>query len=239
VFRAVSSQGQRRGELFTPIHWTDRQSNGGRTGLLPRGLVDPHSGQPAFKQTPARVEPLPVDWHGFAVLRSPRRQIDAAYATRVRVTQGWLIELAGVRDPGPLLESLLPAGERLESHDTARGVRRTVVLGSDRLDAAIYLTRTGSLPDRDWIVAQLSQCEASPIELLAGRPAKPAPDRGPIVCVCFDVGAKIITAAALGGAATVEAIGQATCAGTNCGSCRPAIAGLLASALTLETEAAE
>ena len=104
---------------------------------------------------------------------------------------------------------------------------------------AIYLTRNGQLPDRDWIIAQLRQCEASPVELLAGRPAKPAPDRGALVCVCFDVGTVAITAAAVAGAATVEAVGQATCAGTNCGSCRPAIARLLEAALTLEAEAAE
>ncbi len=239
VFRVLASDGQRRGEVFTPIHWTDRQSSGGRTGLLPRAAVDPHSGQPAFKQTPARIEALPVDWHGFAVLAELPPRIAAAYATRVRVAQGWLVELAGVRDPGPLVESLLPRGERLESHDSARGVRRSVVLAGQDLRAAIYLTRNGQLPDRDWIIAQLRQCEASPVELLAGRPAKPAPDRGALVCVCFDVGTVAITAAAVAGAATVEAVGQATCAGTNCGSCRPAIARLLEAALTLEAEAAE
>ena len=114
-----------------------------------------------------------------------------------------------------------------------------MVLSADVLQAAVYLTRDGPLPARDWIIAQLADCLASPIELLAGRPAKPAPDRGAIVCVCFDVGAKTITAAALQGAASIEAVGQATCAGTNCGSCRPAIAQLLAAALTLEKEPAE
>jgi assimilatory nitrate reductase catalytic subunit len=239
VFRVQASDGQRRGEVFTPIHWTDRQSSGGRTGLLPRGMVDPHSGQPAFKQTPARLEALPVDWKGFAVLRELPRQIAAGYATRVRVPHGWLVELAGVRDPGPLVENLLPAGERIESLDSARGVRRSAVLHGEALQAAVYLTRDGPLPDREWIIAQLAGCAASPVELLAGRPAKPAPDRGAIVCVCFDVGEKTISAAAQAGAATVEAIGQTTCAGTNCGSCRPAIAKLLEAALTLEAEAAE
>jgi assimilatory nitrate reductase catalytic subunit len=237
VFRVEASEGQRRGELFTPIHWTDRQSNGGRTGLLPRAVVDPHSGQPAFKQTPARIEALPVDWHGFAVLRNLPRQIAAAYATQVRVAHGWLVELAGVRDPGPLIETMLPPGERLESVDIARGVTRIVVMGSDRLEAAIYLTRAGPLPAREWIIARLGMSAANGIELLAGRPANPAPDQGPIVCVCFDIGARTIAAAARGGAKTVDAIGQVTCAGTNCGSCRPAIAGLLEAARISEAEA--
>ncbi len=51
LFRVALNDGQRAGELFTPIHWTDRQSTGGRTGLLPGPLTDPHSGQPGFKQT--------------------------------------------------------------------------------------------------------------------------------------------------------------------------------------------
>lgn len=239
VFRVSASDGQRRGEVFTPIHWTDRQSSGGRTGLLPRGQVDPHSGQPAFKQTPARLAALPVDWRGFAVLRDLPRQIAAGYATRVKVPLGWLVELAGVRDPGPLVESLLPAGERIESVDSARGVRRSAVLHGEALQAAVYLTRNGPLPDREWVIGQLAALAASPVELLAGRPAKPAPDRGAIVCVCFDVGEKTISAAARAGAATVEAVGAATCAGTNCGSCRPAVAKLLKQTLAETLEAAE
>ncbi|HVR91989.1 MAG TPA: molybdopterin-dependent oxidoreductase [Novosphingobium sp.] len=239
LFRVFASDGQRRGEIFTPIHWTDRQSSGGRTGLLPRALVDPHSGQPAFKQTPARVEAVACDWRGFLVAREIPEKIGAAYSARVRVPQGWLVELAGNGDPARLVNALLPRGERIESSDTARGTLRAVVLDGDAVQAALYLTRSGPLPAREWLIEQLAANEASPIELLAGRPAKPARDRGPIICACFDVGAKTIAAAAQAGASTVEEIGQATCAGTNCGSCRPAIAGLLEEALMLESEAAE
>src|SRR3546814_9094510 len=44
-------------------------SSGGRTGLLPRPLVDPHSGQPGFKSTPASVEKVATEWSGFLILR--------------------------------------------------------------------------------------------------------------------------------------------------------------------------
>jgi assimilatory nitrate reductase catalytic subunit len=53
------------------------------------------------------------------------------------------------------------------------------------------------------------------------------------------VGARAIRSAACSGAATLAEIGSATGAGTNCGSCRPAIARLLAAALTDTREAAE
>ncbi|RJF90217.1 nitrate reductase [Sphingomonas cavernae] len=229
IYRAAFADGQRRGEVFAPIHWTDQQSTGGRTGLLPRPLVDPHSGQPGFKSTPVRVEPFPVEWRGFLVAHEVPTQIDAAYATRVRVPQGWLVEFSGNGDPAALARTLLPKGERIEASDAARGQMRVAVLDHGRLKAALYISRTGSLPQRDWLIGQLEAAEAeSAMALLAGRPAKPAPDRGPIVCVCFDVGMKQIMAAITDQALTsVEAVGAALSAGTNCGSCRPAIQRLI------------
>ena len=229
LFRVALSEGQRRGELFTPIHWTDRQSSGGRTGLLPRSLVDPHSGQPGFKSTPARITPIAADWHGFCVLREPPERIDALYATRIRVAGGWLIELAGVGETQRLAKTLLPKGERIESIDAARGTLRAAVLHGGRVQGALFLSTSRRLPAREWIVAQLEAAElASAVELLAGRPAAPQEDRGPIVCVCFDVGMKTILAAVAGqGLTSVDAVGAALSAGTNCGSCRPAIQRLI------------
>jgi assimilatory nitrate reductase catalytic subunit len=85
----------------------------------------------------------------------------------------------------------------------------------------------------------LGRTEAGAVELLAGRPTTPLPNRGAIVCVCHGIGEVDIAAAASAGAATVEAIGAKTCAGTNCGSCRPAIARLLETVCTQAKEAAE
>jgi assimilatory nitrate reductase catalytic subunit len=225
VFRALLSDGQRRGEIFVPIHWTDRQSSGGRAGLLPRPVVDPLSGQPGFKATPAWIEKLALDWRGFLIARELPEAIPAAYFTKVRVGQGWLVELAGEGDPTVLARAVLPPGERVEIVDRARGGLRTAVLDQGRLSAALYVTRSGLLPDRDWLIGQLAAggCPSS-VELLAGRPATPLPDRGPIVCACFDVGMKtILEAIGRQGLLTVEAVGAALSAGTNCGSCRPAI----------------
>jgi assimilatory nitrate reductase catalytic subunit len=229
AYRALISEGQRRGEIFTPIHWTDRQSSGGRTGLLPRPLVDPHSGQPGFKATPARLEKLALDWAGFLIARSAPEAIPAAYFTRVRVGAGWLIELAGDGDTAALAKALLPRGERVEIADPARGGMRVAVLEQGWLSAALYIARSGRLPDREWLIEQLAASDpATSTELLAGRSATPAPDRGPIVCACFDVGLKTIAEAIIGqGLVSVEAVGRVLSAGTNCGSCRPAIQRLI------------
>ena len=69
-----------------------------------------------------------------------------------------------------------------------------------------------------------------PLErFLAGRAPGTAADDGAIVCVCLGIGERRICGAIRGGGLTsVDAIGAATGAGTNCGSCRPALARLLA-----------
>src|SRR3546814_11825402 len=121
--------------MFTPIHWTDRQSTGGRAGLLPRPLVDPHSGQPGFKATPARVRKLSVEWRGFLVTRQEPELISAAYATKIRVPQGWLVELAGSGDPALVTGKFLPAGDRIETSDAARGEMRFAVVKDGELQA--------------------------------------------------------------------------------------------------------
>ena len=78
------------------------------------------------------------------------------------------------------------------------------------------------------LIEQLGGEGASTTELLAGRPSTPQADRGPIICVCFDIGmTTILDTIRADALTTVEAVGAALNAGTNCGSCRPAIAKLL------------
>lgn len=239
LFRVAISDGQRRGDLFVPMHWTDTLSSEARANRLPGQATDPVSGQPGFKNTPARIEPVHPAWRAFAVIRddvSP--QADTLWWSRSRVPGGWLHELAGM---GELpIEAIMPAGPRIEAVDHARGMQRMVVLDeTGAVEAALYLTRSGTLPARDWIAGLLGRSDATPQELLAARPATPAPDRGAVVCVCHDVGTVAIAEAAKGGACTIARIGAQTRAGTNCGSCRPAIARLLAQWRELPEEAAE
>ena len=238
LFRVALTDAQRPGELFVPMHWTDTLAAEGRANRLALAETDPHSGQPGFKDTPARAEPYAPEWRAFLVTRHVPACAGAAWWSRSRVPGGWLCELAGT---GAIdAEALLPAGERLEAADLARGMRRMVVRGANgTLEAALYITRSGTLPPRDWVVEQLGAPAGAAAELLAGRPATPMPERGPVVCVCHAVCANPIRAAAGAGAATVEAIGRETGAGTNCGSCRPAIARLLEECLAQPREAAE
>ncbi|MBN9146242.1 MULTISPECIES: nitrate reductase [unclassified Novosphingobium] len=226
VFRIGVSDGQRRGDIFVPMHWTDVMAGGARANLLPAQRVDPVSGQPAFKNTPARVEPVAPEWRGFLLLKEPAAPEGLLFWSRSRVKDGWLYELAGMGSVE--VDALLPAGERLEVADHVRGMRRIAVRGDDAaLAGALFVTREGTLPARAWIAEQLG-ADGEATEWLAARPSTPAPDRGAIVCVCHGVGEKDIEEAICAGACSVAAIGEETRAGTNCGSCRPALARMLA-----------
>ena len=61
-----------RGMIFVPIHWNGTFSSDARVGALVNPVVDPVSGEPEFKHTPARVLPFVVGWQGFVLARHHR-----------------------------------------------------------------------------------------------------------------------------------------------------------------------
>jgi assimilatory nitrate reductase catalytic subunit len=237
VFRVACSAAQRPREIFAPMHWTDAMGSLGRTGKLAHPAADPISGQPGFKNTPARVVPVEPEWRGFLLTRDPA-QPTALWWSRSRVEGGWLTEMAGI---GAVeCDTLLPEGDRSEVTDLERGMRRIAVRDEQgRLIAAVYVTRSGVLPPREWISGQLASGDTGALSWLAGRPTEPAPDRGATVCVCHDVGEQQVLAAIDGGANSVASVGACTRAGTNCGSCRPILARLLAESRSALVEAAQ
>jgi len=238
VFRALYDSAQRTGELFVPMHWTDQHGNIGRANMLAAQSTDPVSGQPGFKNIPANIAPVQTDWSAFLVTRILPPLGDDLYWSMAALHNGYLLELAGCGNID--VDGLLPDGQRLEAFDKARGTRRLVVVDSDkRLVAALFLTRSGTLPSRDWIARQLQEAEgADNVALLAGRARQVQADPGATICVCFNVGTRtILRAIAAQNLTDVDGIGQALSAGTNCGSCRPALARLLTEQNTVEEEA--
>ena len=74
---------------------------------------------------------------------------------------GVLWELEGNGDV-KTIEGLLPKGERIETQDAARGTRRIAIIAGGRLAGALFVTETGDLPPRDWLIAQLAAPEVAP-----------------------------------------------------------------------------
>jgi assimilatory nitrate reductase catalytic subunit len=129
------------------------------------------------------------------------------------------------------LDSALPEGKRIGYADPGAGIYRTAIEKDGRLEAILFVGPSPDLPSPDWLKSQFAQPGPTPAirrALLAGRPSEGAADEGPIVCVCFQVGASRIAATAAAGDGTLEKIGRRLGAGTNCGSCIPEIRRLIA-----------
>ena len=156
------------------------------------------------------------------------------YWARARTPFGSLINFALDRPPlewPAWLDAHLPPGERLLFDDPSQGVYRAAVLDRDRLAAVVMIGPRPQLPSPDWLRTQFAEAaipRAGRQALLAGRAIDGAADDGPVVCVCFQVGAHRIAALAVSGRRDTAAIGSSCGAGTNCGSCIPEIRRILA-----------
>jgi assimilatory nitrate reductase catalytic subunit len=231
---------QRRGSVFVPLHWSDQFASSARIDAIIAANTDPISGQPEFKYTPVSVTPLAAIWHGFAVVGERPRGLRSDYWAMAPIAEGWRLEFAGLNacNADELLRALLPAcldeahPDLISYMDPRAGENRIAAFKDDALIGALYISSKPLSVARTWIAEQLGR----PLldgslrgDLLAGRSAKPAQDRGPTVCVCFDVGYnEIVDAVANKGCRTVADVGLTLKAGTNCGSCRGEIARIVA-----------
>ena len=231
---------QRRGGIFMPMHWTDVFAPSGRVNPLVAAERDPTSGQPEFKHTPARLRAYRETWRGFFMGRRPIAAPEGLDLIWRRIPQDGchLHEFAGRGDEAerealrrPLIKGV--GGELIAYEDKSVGARREAWVRDGRLEQVLFVTMSGRLPPRAWL-AELFAAETLTAEartaLLFGRPLGAPLDAGPLVCACLKVGAQAIERALAAGAAGVDAVGAATGAGTNCGSCRPEIARILAAA---------
>jgi assimilatory nitrate reductase catalytic subunit len=250
VARIVSTQGsilarasvtprQSRGTVFVPIHWTAPYSSCAEVDALVGSNIDPISGQPELKFTPVRVEPALMQWHAYFVsVHKP--DLDAfSYWALARTKSGWRAEIAGdgpitsfsesVKD---LFENFEPAKAETFSYDNGLGGGSQIQCKSGKIEHAIFWSGKPVEVARTWLADQLGQEQdpGSRYTVLAGRAGADQPDIGAIVCSCFEVGANQISQAMRDGAHTIDAVGIALNAGTNCGSCRAEIGRLLVAA---------
>ncbi|WP_214472104.1 nitrate reductase [Mesorhizobium sp. dw_380] len=236
LVRALITSRQRRGSVFAPMHWTDQFAARGRLDALTAPLTDPISGQPALKHVAARIEKFAAGAFGFAVTRQRPQAIAADYWAAARCKGGWRVELAFANaevDWTGFARSLFgaePEAEVLAYHDRDAGQHRIAAFDGERLTGALFIAPAPVAVSRGWAAEQLEAPHASQRErfrIVAGRAGAERPDAGATVCSCFNIGANQIVAAVAGGCTTVEAIGGALKAGTNCGSCRSEIRAII------------
>ena len=237
IFRVRHDSGLRRDTVFAPMHWSARFCGAAGVNRSVNPAADPVSGQPELKHTPVSVRSWPAQWHGFALSRTDLGATLADWCATIPGKAAWRHELAG-RDGAETAFARLLAlssgpGRWLTLLDTAAGTFRAARVADGALMAVVFLSASHVLPERDWLLSLFAEDAIGPDArraLLSGRPAAGIA-RDPAVCVCHGVGAGAIRAAIAAGCGSVLAVGAATRAGTNCGSCRPEIAALLAKEL--------
>ncbi len=240
---------QRPGAIFMPMHWTAAYAPHGRANPLVAARVDPRSGQPEFKHTPARVRPYRETWRGFFIAgeawRAPKR-LDLVWR-RIPQAGCQLHEFAGRGDAAEreALRKALARGapaDVLRFEDPAAGALREAFLTeTGGLERVLFTAGAGELPPRDWLVELFAAETLTPLDrtaLLIGRAPGRIVEAGPIVCACRGVRAQRIETAVAAGADTVDAVADSTGAGASCGSCRPEIARLIAASKTEARHAA-
>lgn len=245
VVRAQVSERARKGSVFVPMHWTDQFASNGRVDTVVSPDVDRFSGQPGSKFTPVALRKLRFDWYGFAVLREKPAGLQTGYWAIAPAHGGWRVELAGWKqeDIDGLVQSLLgDDAELLRFEDAGLGLQRIAGWTDDTLAGAFFFGTEPVSVSRQWACGLLNSPATERhkrLDILAGRPPADMPDKGAIVCSCFQVGCQEIAAAAAEGATTVRAVGECLKAGTNCGSCRSEIQSILDQSFKETSDAAQ
>ena len=227
------------GMLFMPIHWNDQFAGQACADALVNPDRDPISGQPEFKNTPVSITPANPAWYGFLLSRRRFAMSDDNYWNLSRGNVLWRYEMAGDEIPedwAAHARSLLCADEEsvawMEYFDTGKQHYRAARIVAGRLESCIFIGPDHHLPNRDWLMALFDKDELSKQDkafLLSGQPGDVGQDAGASVCACFGVGRNtILKAISDKNLKTVEEIGRALQAGTNCGSCIPELKQLLA-----------
>lgn len=245
LLRALISERQARGSVFAPMHWNDQFASLARIDMVVAPVTDPYSGQPASKNTGVRARRFEAKAYGFAISRTRPDAPDCTYWAIAKADGGYRMELAFAEEPQDWTLWArqvfgIDAGiEPLGYSDRQTGDLRLAFFDGDILLAALFIARRPVAVARNWAILQLTERHEDlrmRFALIAGRPGAGRPDPGATVCSCFNVGVNQITAAVRDGCHSVEAIGKVLNAGTNCGSCRAEIKGVINGCLKTAAE---
>ncbi len=228
LLRTLITERVAKGNAFAPIHWTAETASRARVSDVVPAITDPVSGQPDSKSARIKVCRFPAAWFGFGI--SKERPAPAAdYWATSKSKDGWQIELAG-RELPPNWETF--ARDLLHTPEAdctsiidPNGTVRFAFHKEDKLVAALFVEPRPVRLSRSFVSRKMN---SSSRHILAGHPGENQTDPGATICACFNIGVNtILSAIQSQDLQTVEAIGEALSAGTNCGSCRPELAGLL------------
>lgn len=231
ILRALPTDRVAKGALFVPMHWTRQRNASGPVNSVVRTRTDPVSGQPALKCGRVLARRFDAKWYGYLASATPVTHT-TPYCAIARTKTGWQAELAAdkdLQDPRAAFEAMIAPmqGEISEVKDAANGLVRLALHVEGILMAVLFCAPDPVRAARAQLVAMIGT-NATMCDALAGRVPGACADPGATVCACMNVGMNDLRRAITAGAGSVDALGTATGAGTNCGACRPELAALLA-----------
>lgn len=230
ILRVLITDRVTQGSVFAPIHWTGEIASQSIVSDLVPPVVDPVSGQPDSKSAYVSLSKYGAKWYGYAVSVG-EMNASTRYWAKAKLNTGWQVELADDKIPDDWTEFArnLFRADGLECTsviDAPKGRARIAFQKDKKLLGAMFVDQAPVQVSRSFAGSLLGQ--ENP-HVLAGRPGAAYVDPGPTVCACFNVGVNtILSAIEQQNLISVEQIGTALSAGTNCGSCRPELATLLA-----------
>ncbi len=240
IARLETTPTQALGQVFVPMHWNRQFASAGNVDALVPAIVDPLSGQPESKHAVVKVEAFETAWSGVIFTQSTINLEGVDYWSKVTGRNFDRYEIALSKETEfNNLSSLevwlksklsLSEGEQLLSYfDEQLKQIRIAVIENNQVKTVVYFGVDRPNIDRSWV----GGCFANELEshprrfLLAGRMSG-MKDTGITVCSCFSVGLNtILDAIQNEKLCSVEEIGEALKAGTNCGSCVPELTEIL------------
>ena len=219
----------KRGELFSPMHWSLSNHSGGSLNQLVGDDCDPESKQPAFKQALVAANPIELPGQAMLLTRHFISSMPTKYWARQKVPQGYLFYLADTLPVENLFNRLTVLLQQNNSSETQmhhfmsdeNNERHLSLIATEKTRLVGFLTACAShiKLDSSWLTQALTEATVSHASAATFtlRPSQNQNGGSPL-CLCVNVNREQIRQAA---AQTneLQQICELTGAGKACGSC--------------------
>lgn len=143
ILRVRVTDRQASGAIFVPIHWTDETSAQARVGALVAPIVDPVSGQPEAKATPAALSPVTFERQGFLLAREPLTAPPGVWWARVAVDGAVAYRLGSNDDEAAwrdFLREVVPDAETVGFFDQSTRLLRLAAFKGAKAELLLSLS---------------------------------------------------------------------------------------------------
>lgn len=215
------------GQLFSPIHWTDRFATNAVVGRVVSPETDPVSGQPELKATAVSIRPFDCKSWARVMSRKPIEREGWAYWLETKTANGFAY-LLGVNQSMSWREWVVKTVcmETGYTHYTNPIKHSEFIAAHTDKQIELILSvqpNIAELPSLVWF-GDAFEGSLNKLKTLV-RGELGAPNK--LICGCFKTSEKSIKQAIESGHTSAEQLSSELGCGSKCGSCRPEINRLL------------